>query len=153
MRQVDHMVFRLVQSPIGDGVVWVRTQVDLDLATVSEARRQLLAICNPERADGRVVVEVTADCFVDVRGLMALVEIGRLLRDRGGTLVLVSPSGTIARVLRVLELADELPVASTLADARRLLPVRARDDGALRARDDGARHATGSEREAGEPVT
>lgn len=108
MCQVDRGVFELVGVAGAEGVTRVRAVADLDLLSASAGYVQLLTMWRNGPPDGRLVVELDAGCFVDVRGLRMLLEIGRMLRSRGGAMVLVSSSRTVARVLAILDADGEL---------------------------------------------
>jgi anti-anti-sigma factor len=119
MSLVDRDVFEIVDDPAGQGATWVRASVDLDLLSAADAQEQLNSICTKDTANGYLVVEVLAECFVDIRGLRVLLEHSRLLQERGGALVLVSMSRELARLLQVLELDGELPFVRTVEEACR----------------------------------
>jgi anti-anti-sigma regulatory factor len=47
-----------------------------------------------------------------------LLEISRMVRNQGGSMVLLSSSRTVARVLAILDPAAELPFSRSMADAQ-----------------------------------
>ena len=59
---------------------------------------------------GSVVLELTELGFVDSSGLRVLIAADRDLRDRGGRLVLRSPSETVHRLLEITGLGDHLNI-------------------------------------------
>ncbi len=87
--------------------------------SAGDAHDQLLALCGDDPTGCCLVVEVGPDCFVDVRGLGVLLELSQLLQQRGGRMVLVSPSRGLARILQILQLDGELPFVRTTEDAWR----------------------------------
>ena len=119
MCRLDRSVFELVEVPDAEGVTWVRAVADLDRLSASDGYAQLLTMWRDGPPHRRLVVELDSGRFVDVRGLRMLREISRAVRDQGGTLVLVSSSRTVARVLAILDLDGELSFSRSVADAQR----------------------------------
>jgi anti-anti-sigma factor len=116
--QVDRSVFEQAEVPDAEGLSWVRAVADLDLLSASDGYAQLLTIWRNGPLDRRLVVELEAGCFVDVRGLRMLLEISRVVRNQGGSMVLLSSSRTVARVLAILDPAGELSFSRSMADAQ-----------------------------------
>jgi hypothetical protein len=94
--QLDRSVFELVEVPDPDGVTWIRAVADLDRLSATAGYAQLLTIWRSGPPNGRLVVEFDSGCFIDVQGLRMLLEISRVVRSQGGTVVLVSSSRTVA---------------------------------------------------------
>ena len=111
MCRLDRSVFELVEVPDAEDVTWVRAVADLDRLSASDGYAQLLTIWRNGPLHRRLVVELDSGCFIDVRGLRMLLEISRVVRDQGGTLVLVSSSRTVARVLAILDPDGELSLS------------------------------------------
>lgn len=145
--RLDRGVFELAQIPDADGASWVRAVADLDRLSASDGYAQLLAVWRDGPPDRRLVVEFDPGCFIDVGGLRMLLETSRMVRDQGGTLVLVSSSRTVARVLAILDPDGELAFSRSVADARRrCAPVSVDEPVVARCAPD-----LGSEREQEEP--
>src|SRR4051794_38094779 len=85
-----------------DGGTWLRVTGDIDLATENEARAEVSALC--EAGPPAVVLHSPDNAYVDVRGLAALVDAGRMLRARGGVLVVVNPPYSLRRMLQILDI-------------------------------------------------
>ena len=117
--QVDRSVFELVEDADAEDVTWVRAVADLDRLSAPEGYAQLLTVWRSGPLNGRLGVELDSGCFIDVRGLRMLLEISRVVWDQGGTLVLVSSSRTVARVLDILDLDGELSLSRSVTDAQR----------------------------------
>jgi anti-sigma B factor antagonist len=74
---------------------------ELDLADAPAVSSQLQAAAGP---DGRVVVDLHGVTFIDSTAIGALVGVQRVLKERGGTLVLRRPSRAVARLLELTAL-------------------------------------------------
>ena len=85
---------------------WARE--DLDHESVGRARVQLAALFDEEPGPRRLLVYLGGDCFVDLRGLRLLLDLGAQLRCRGGALVVVAPPLCLTEMLAVLDLAEAL---------------------------------------------
>jgi len=87
-----------------DGQYRLRLSGELDLATAPWLRDHLAGIA----ANGAecVVVDVSGLSFIDSTGLSVLVDGWKRLRERGGDLVLESPSPAVAKVLDIAGLKD-----------------------------------------------
>ena len=105
------------QLATGGLVVHVQGQVDLYAAPDLKAR--LLDAL--DRADGRIVVDVTASTFLDSSALSTLFSAHRRARRRGGRVVLVNTSDAIARTLSITGLDAILDVVESVPEARALL--------------------------------
>ena len=64
----------------------------------------------PELDDTTLVFDLSQLRFVDSSGLRVIISTHRLMADRGGRLVLRSPSSTTQRILAVTGLADQINV-------------------------------------------
>lgn len=104
---------RLTFSPAipRDGYAAVAGEVDAH--SVDELVRWLDTI----RRDGHgeMQLDLSGTEFLDSAGLQALVEQTRAFRDRGGRLVLLTPSDPVRRVLGVAGVFDELEVEDEVA--------------------------------------
>lgn len=119
MCRLDRGVLELVEVPDAEDVARVRIVADLDRLSASNGYAQLLASWRNGPLHRRLVVELGSGCFIDVRGLRMLLEVSRVVRDEGGTLVLVSSSRTVARVLDILDMDGELSLCRSVTDAQR----------------------------------
>lgn len=64
-----------------------------------------------------LVVELSALSFIDSSALSVLMRAHRALHRNGGTLALVSPSSSVARVLELIDIAHVIPVYASLNEA------------------------------------
>jgi anti-anti-sigma factor len=64
-----------------------------------------------------LVVDLSALGFIDSSALSVIMVTYRALYRDGGTLALVSPSPTVARVLELIDIAGTIPVCATLEEA------------------------------------
>ncbi len=95
-----------VRATANDGVATVTVTGDLDCATAPRLRATLEGLA----AGGQtVLVDLSRTEFMDCAGVGVLMGLHTRLRDRGGDLVVGSPSGP---ALRVLELTGVLEVIS-----------------------------------------
>ena len=116
--QVDRSVFELVEVADAEDVTWVRAVADLDRLSAPKGYAQLLTVWRSGPLNGRLGVELDSGCFIDVRGLRMLLEFTREVRSRGGTVVLVSSSRTVARALAILDPDGRLSFSRSVADAQ-----------------------------------
>lgn len=91
------------------GRVVVAVKGDLDVAT-SQLLRQSLVDLIEGQGNLFVVIDVSRLSFVDSAGIGVLVGAHRRLRDKGGLLVLQSPSRQVASVLQATGLRATLTV-------------------------------------------
>jgi anti-anti-sigma regulatory factor len=119
VRQADPRVFELVEYPTDESVTWVRVLTGLDLQSAWAARDQLTAHCSAGPVGRWLVVELDPTCFIDLRGLPMLVELGRTWQQRGGSVLVVSPLRGVALVLRILHPDPGLTLVRTAQDAWR----------------------------------
>ena len=98
------------------GWVWIRR--DLDLATVDSARLELASVLD-RTPSSLLAVFLGAARFVDLRGVLMLVQATRRARTRGGGLVVVAPSPTVRRLVDHLGCHTELPMTATACGAMR----------------------------------
>ncbi len=90
-----------------DAVVAVKGELDFDSAP--RFREQILQLINQGIVN--IVVDLSEMDFVDSSGLGVLVGTLKRMRERGGTLILRSPSANASRVLEVCGL-DKLLLVS-----------------------------------------
>jgi anti-sigma B factor antagonist len=64
-----------------------------------------------------LVVDLAALSFIDSAALSVLMRTHRALRRDGGTLALVSPSPSVARILELIDIAHVIPVYASLSEA------------------------------------
>jgi len=114
--EAERAVFELVGARCAPDLTWLRAGADLDLATVDTGRRELGAQCaEPIRW---LLVKIGADCFVDLRGVRMLRDATRTLRGRGATLLIISDSPLLRRVLHNLDLDGDLPLRGSAREAQ-----------------------------------
>ena len=92
------------------GTVTVTLAGELDLATADGLRTRLVELGSADPAPERVVLDLSALDFLDASGISALLAGQRAVSQRGGCLVLRSPSRLVRRVVKVLDLDHVLPV-------------------------------------------
>jgi anti-anti-sigma factor len=90
--------------PTGEAVAHVGGE--LDMATAEAASRYVTVVI--DRHPGPVVVDLTALRFCDARGLSALLRMTRYAERAGHPFRLTSPSPTLLRLLRIVELDRKL---------------------------------------------
>jgi anti-sigma B factor antagonist len=106
------------QRLAGGGLV-VHVQGQVDLYVASDLKARLLDAL--DRADGRIVVDVTESTFLDSTALSTVFSAHRRARGRGGRVVLVNTSAEIARTLSITGLDAILDVVESMSQARALL--------------------------------
>ena len=104
---------------IASGGLVVHVQGQVDLYVAPDLKERLLDAI--DRADGRVVVDVTGSTFLDSTALSTLFSAHRRAQRRGGRVVLVNTSDDIARTLSITGLDAILHVVESRAEARALL--------------------------------
>ena len=82
---------------------------ELDPHTAPILRRAVEEV-EPELDATTLVFDLSHLRFVDSSGLRVIISTHRLMADRGGRLVLRSPSSTTQRILAVTGLADQINV-------------------------------------------
>jgi anti-anti-sigma factor len=111
----DSERFRIDASRQGQAHV-LRLIGELDLGGVELFERTLEAELGAE--GGVVALDLRDLTFMDSSGLRALVMADGRVKNAGGNLVVVRPSGSVERVMRLtdvaerLELVDEVPTSS-----------------------------------------
>jgi anti-sigma B factor antagonist len=103
----DTPALRITEEPQGSGVL-LRLAGELDLATADQLRRRMVALT--DRRPSRVVVDVGGLEFLDVTGLIVLLEAQRDLAARGAIFALRRPRAMVLRLLRLLQLADVISI-------------------------------------------
>jgi hypothetical protein len=116
--QVDRSVFEQAEVPDAEGLSWVRAVADLDLLSASDGYAQLLTIWRNGPLDRRLVVELDAGCFVDVRGCGCCSRSVGWCGTRAAPWSCCRRRGPFARVLAILDPAAELPFSRSTADAQ-----------------------------------
>ncbi|MEU0551329.1 STAS domain-containing protein [Micromonospora sp. NPDC005979] len=111
-----------VQVSVGDQVVQVRVTGEVDIATVAAFRSALWS------APARPVVQLDLSGLrlLSAAGVRALLAAHLRVRARGGELVVVDPTPTVARVLRATGLHRVVPIlepARVVEAARRGTPA------------------------------
>ncbi|TMR09364.1 STAS domain-containing protein [Nonomuraea zeae] len=103
-----------VKGPIGDcAVLVVAGEIDLD--TAPRIRERLLDLAG--KGIRHVIADLTGVDFLDSTGLGVLVGGRKRMSRHDGSLILVTGSERILRVLRVTGLASVLPPRPTVLDA------------------------------------
>ena len=103
---LDEPLLRAQVRRSADGVVLVLVG-EADIATEPRLRLRLGDLL-ADRDLSHLVVDAAALSFLDVSCLKALLAADAVLRERGGRLVLRSPSSRVRRLLSVLQV--DLPV-------------------------------------------
>ena len=85
---------------VSDGTIVV-TAGDLDLATASRLPRAIEQLPDDPRP---VILDLRDVVFVDSSGVSALLEVERVLGEKGRRLALLKPAGAVTRVLDLVEL-------------------------------------------------
>ena len=83
------------------------TSGDLDLRTAPELRRQIDRAAEPGED---LVIDLHQITFIDSPGLGTLIHCDRVRRERGGHLVLKSPSGAVRDLFEMVRLADVIEI-------------------------------------------
>lgn len=93
---------------------------DLDVYTATRLKEAIIG----EAQSGRVFIalDLSGVEFLDSTGLAAMIGGMKRLRERGGTLVLVTPNPQIRRILEITDLSKILPWYDTMEEAVRRLP-------------------------------
>ena len=103
------------QIPAGPGGIEIlRAPEELDLATADGLAAQGCAIA--ARA-GLLLLDLTGLSFCDARGLSAFVRIANQADRAGCCVALIAPQPAVAKVLRICQLDQRLPVFATTGHA------------------------------------
>jgi anti-sigma B factor antagonist len=111
--------FSVSAEELASGGLVVHVQGQVDLYVAPDLKERLVDAI--DRADGRVVVDVTESTFLDSTAISTLVSAHRRAARRGGRVVLVSTSDEIARTLSITGLDAILDVVESVGEARALL--------------------------------
>ena len=98
----------------GAGIEVLRAPEELDLATADGLAARGCAIAGHV---GVLLLDLTSLSFCDARGLSALVRIANQADRAGCRLALIAPQPPVAKVLRICQLDQKLPVFATTGDA------------------------------------
>lgn len=93
-----------------DGHVELAVSGEIDLSTAGDLRTAVNAELDGHA--GRVVLDMAAVSFIDSSGLNALIEVHQALGDRGGSLVVRSPSQAVRRLFEITALDRVIMVES-----------------------------------------
>lgn len=113
--------FSIDQQAVGQGRVVVRVRGSVDLFAAPELKRRLIDAVN--RGAQEIILDLSATEFLDSTGLGALLTAYKRLNGRGGRLVVVPGSPSIARVFEItgldsiFEFADSREAAIAEAGA------------------------------------
>lgn len=99
-----------ISSEVDGDMTLVRLAGELDLATADQLREQVRSIVAAGSGVRRLVIDLAGLEFLDVTGLGTLLEAGRRMSEKGGTLVLRQPRRMVVRMLSLLSLDDALQV-------------------------------------------
>jgi anti-anti-sigma factor len=104
------------QTPAGSsaGIRVLRAPEELDLATADGLAAEGCAIAAHA---GLLLLDLTGLSFCDARGLSAFVRIANQADRTGCRLALIAPQPPVAKVLRICQLDQRLPVFATTAHA------------------------------------
>jgi anti-sigma B factor antagonist len=111
--------FSVSAEQLASGGLVVSVQGQVDLYVAPDLKERLLDAI--DRADGRVVVDVTGSTFLDSTALSTLFSAHRRARRRGGRVVLVNTSEEIARTLSITGLDAILDVVDSVEEGLALL--------------------------------
>ncbi|MEQ7127687.1 STAS domain-containing protein [Actinopolymorpha sp. B11F2] len=100
-----------------DGVTVVTVAGEIDLATSSQLRAQLLDVLTEQEPPRVLVVALDGVSFLDSTGLSALVVARRRAKELGVELRLTSPARGPSRVLNITGLDDAFRIYPTLNEA------------------------------------
>jgi anti-anti-sigma factor len=104
----------IYEQPIAGGVLW-RLEGRLSYEADALLCRHLARVTDRER---QVVMDFAGVSMIDAAGVGALVTVVRACRERRIPLSLVSVPTRVRRLLTMLQLADVLPLAESVEDAR-----------------------------------
>jgi len=111
--------FSVSAERLATGGLVVHVQGQVDLYAAPDLKARLLDAL--DRADGRIIVDVTESTFLDTSALSTLFSAHRRARRRGGRVVLVNTSDAIARTLSITGLDAILDVVESVPEARAVL--------------------------------
>ena len=94
-----HAPLILHEKPDADGTCRLTVAGELDIATAPQLRRSVSALMGSGCRD--VVVDLTETTFLDSCGLGALVWASHRMHAAGGTLTILNPVGSVAKVIDV----------------------------------------------------
>lgn len=114
-----------IRTQTVSGVPTVHLRGELDADNAPRVRHLLDSLILPERPV--LMVLLSGLSYIDSTGLGVLVAGLKQATDRSGALVLVEPSPTVARVLRITGLDTLFLVFPTEADAQDYLCARSVD--------------------------
>jgi anti-sigma B factor antagonist len=109
------MQVNIAYPKAGPAIVTVRGQLDIDTAPTLRNAFEELAL----RAAPTVVVDLGGLEFCDSIGLSTFVVANRRTVDQGGWLRLAAPTSFLIRLLRVVGVAEIVPMYRTVEGARR----------------------------------
>jgi anti-anti-sigma factor len=93
-------------------VIQLVGEADASTRTMSEAFAAEVA-----KKPRLLVVDLSGLSFIDSWALSVIMRTYRALQREGGTLALVSPSPSVARVLQLIDIARMIPVFPSLEEA------------------------------------
>ena len=99
-----------VRSSVVGGWTVLSVEGEVDLYTAPAVRDAALAAI--ESGVDHLVLDLTAVPFMDSSGLGVLVTVLKEAREMGGTLRLINPQESIARLLRITGMADVFTAAT-----------------------------------------
>ena len=84
---------------------------ELDSATCAELVSRVERVLEAQEAQ-EIVLDLAAVSFIDSSGMRAIVVVERAAAERGIGLTIVSPAEPVTDLLRIIGIADRLPLAS-----------------------------------------
>lgn len=108
---------------LGDGIHRVALVGRLDSAAVGTVDHGLSALTATQAA--RVLVDLSGVSFLSSMGIRSLLTNARALRQRGGSMALLSPQSVVEQVLRVTRIDAIIPIFHDLEAATAALGVTA----------------------------
>lgn len=109
----------MTQDTLDGGITRIALDGQLDLQG-AQSPEQPFGFATTTRA-GRFVIDMTGVTFVASIGIRILVTSARAQSQRGGSMVIIAPSGHSAEVLRIAGIDRIIPFVDTLDAARAAL--------------------------------
>ena len=107
-------LLRIRNEDAADGVLILEAEGELDLSTAGQLHDSLMT---PISEGLDVVVDLTRVSFIDSSGIAALIRAFRSLDGTGRMSVLIAPSSQVARVFKLANINDALPIFMDRAEA------------------------------------
>ncbi len=112
--------FSVTVSGGGTGPVLAAVAGDVDIATASSLSEAVIAALEESPGCG-VILDFTNVGFMDSSGLRAVLDIARRLTMGAASLVLLSPTRPVRKLLSLAGLDEQMPIATTLEQAEAII--------------------------------